>query len=167
MHILIVGGTGMLSSLTEQLARTHTISLIARHASTSRLASLEYVFAYDADYSDDAHIREVLACAIAQNGVIDQCILWIHSYAAHIVPMIAAHTRGAIYDIIGSTTRDPRMVHRWDHPRYHRILLGYVREGERSRWLTDAEICAGVQAGIEADGSSVVGMIEPWDQRPS
>ncbi|NUN53550.1 MAG: hypothetical protein HUU06_12290 [Planctomycetaceae bacterium] len=47
------------------------------------------------------------------------------------------------------------------------MILGFVREGDRSRWLTDAEIAAGVLGAIAADRPrTVVGVVEPWSARP-
>lgn len=51
--------------------------------------------------------------------------------------------------------------------RYHQVILGFVRQGNRSRWLTDAEISAGVIAALQSDQrDSIVGIVEPWPLRP-
>lgn len=51
--------------------------------------------------------------------------------------------------------------------RYREIILGFVLEGDRSRWLTDAEISAGVLAAVDADQPRyIVGTVRPWHLRP-
>ena len=54
-----------------------------------------------------------------------------------------------------------------DGIRDSQAILGFVVEGGRSRWLTDAEIAAGVLAAIDGDEDpSVVGTVRPWTMRP-
>lgn len=50
---------------------------------------------------------------------------------------------------------------------YREAILGFVREGHSSRWLTHSEISAGVLAAVDsARPRTVVGVVEPWSERP-
>ena len=50
---------------------------------------------------------------------------------------------------------------------YRQIILGFVLEGNTSRWHTNKEIAAGVNRAIQADEERfVVGTLEPWEMRP-
>ena len=51
--------------------------------------------------------------------------------------------------------------------RYRRVVLGFVVEGTRSRWLTDDEISAGVVRALESgEDRTLVGVLEPRAMRP-
>jgi len=51
---------------------------------------------------------------------------------------------------------------------YHQVQLGFVIEGDRSRWLTHSEISGGVIEAIRGGlPRHVVGTLEPWSRRPS
>ena len=50
---------------------------------------------------------------------------------------------------------------------YRQVILGFVIEGGRSRWLTHAEISGGVLDAVRNDRLfSIVGTVEPWSLRP-
>jgi hypothetical protein len=47
------------------------------------------------------------------------------------------------------------------------VVLGFVLEAGKSRWLTNAEISDGVFAAIAAQAPhSIVGTVEPWSAKP-
>lgn len=50
---------------------------------------------------------------------------------------------------------------------YHEVILGFVTEGEDSRWLTHDEISRGVLTAIDGQASRfIVGTVEPRSARP-
>ncbi len=50
---------------------------------------------------------------------------------------------------------------------YAAVVLGFVVEGGRSRWLSNDEISDGVFAAIESGAAlSIVGTLEPWSAHP-
>ena len=50
---------------------------------------------------------------------------------------------------------------------YHQVILGFMRTSSGSRWLRNAEISQGVLGAIASKKPlSIVGTIEPWDERP-
>ncbi len=80
---------------------------------------------------------------------------------------------GRIVHVLGSASRDPATLgseapRRQHRVRYQRVLLGFVVEQGRSRWLTDAEICAGALAAVDDPAADpyVVGQVEPWSAHP-
>ena len=72
----------------------------------------------------------------------------------------------------GSAGTDPRLEpqEERDMPRRGDVLdvfLGYALEGNQRRWLTNAEVSAGVlEAWTHRLTNHAVGQIDPWDQRP-
>ena len=50
---------------------------------------------------------------------------------------------------------------------YQSVLLGFVVETPKSRWLTNAEISNGVFAAIASEAPhTVIGTVEPWSAKP-
>jgi hypothetical protein len=50
---------------------------------------------------------------------------------------------------------------------YQAVVLGFMLEGAKSRWLTNAEICDGVLAALQSERAlSIVGTVEPWSAKP-
>ncbi len=50
---------------------------------------------------------------------------------------------------------------------YQAVLLGFVVEQGRSRWLANDEISSGVFAALESGSAfSIVGTVEPWSAHP-
>jgi hypothetical protein len=50
---------------------------------------------------------------------------------------------------------------------YHQIHLGFVIDGNKSRWLTHQEISDGVIRCIRMNTRKlIVGTLTPWDKRP-
>ena len=50
---------------------------------------------------------------------------------------------------------------------YQEVILGFMREGAASRWLTDDEIASGVLAAIDRPmPRQIIGVTRPWTARP-
>jgi hypothetical protein len=176
-HILVVGGTGMLAGLVKALAGDGgRLSLLSRHA--SRFVGAANITGYDVDYYDEAAFASTLDAV----GPIDLAVAWLHTVkipaARRLAERIGASDRpGRLFQVLGSATSDPahpdRLATAADvatalpRCRLRQVVLGFQVEGDRSRWLTDAEICGGVLAAVQSDrGYSVVGQVEPWSARP-
>lgn len=124
----------------------------------------------------------VIAGAIQKFGPVDLVVSWIHSTApnaafeiARLVTREAA--RVAFYDVLGSATLDPANAKLFTEKvkkfaalsnlNYRAVVLGFVIENEKSRWLTRNEISTGVLAAIASDAELfMVGTTEPWSSRP-
>jgi NAD(P)-dependent dehydrogenase (short-subunit alcohol dehydrogenase family) len=182
-HALVVGGTGMLRGVCHHLAsRTRVVSVVARHP--DRIASdfVEFTSTLNqltVDYRDNKALRQALMGATEVYGPIGLAVCWIHGSAPE-APFTIAEVVGVepcrYVHVLGSAVADPtrcdvdRLTRFGLHPHigYHEVILGFVREGRRSRWLTDAEITEGVIAAIESEAKRMlVGTVEPWAARPS
>jgi hypothetical protein len=132
------------------------------------------------DYRDRGAFRGRLLEARERFGRYALAVGWIRTSATdardsvldlmNVGPDIARY-----FDVIGSTGRHPAAVSVERHRRYdglpfvgyRTIVLGFVAEGGRTRWLSDAEISEGVMHAVTSDAlSSVVGELEPWTARP-
>jgi len=175
-HILVVGGTGMLSGLVKALAGDGgRLSLLSRHA--SRFGG-EGVTGYDVDYYDEAGFVSALDVA----GPIDLAVAWFHTLKIATPRRLAERLGtstgcGRLFQVLGSAIADPAHPDRLatavevgaglPHCQLRQVVLGFHADGGRSRWLTDGEISAGVLDAVRADRAySVVGQVEPWSARP-
>jgi hypothetical protein len=176
VHTLVVGGTGMLSGATIWLAEQgHTVSVVSRRPGIfSSCSDPGRIRSITVDYRESDNLRRCIAEAIAMRGPIGLAVAWIHSDAPDALRVIS--------DEISSRTKEPwRLFHvrgsaAYLHPEqpqvpinclYRQVILGFVLEGDRSRWLTHEEISGGVIRAIQRDAErTVVGTLEPWDQRP-
>jgi len=186
-HTLLVGATGMLREAAVELARhsTHVTSIARTDASLARLdgdlrdAGCVH-HAVPVDHRDPDRFAAAVSGAIGACGPIDLAVGWFHSTgreAAHALGEIltAQQTDARYFRALGSAAGDPtasleeesRTLRALGGFRYRTVVLGFVVEGAGSRWLTDAEISAGVLRAVETDAAhSVVGTVEPWSRRP-
>ncbi len=170
-HVLVVGGTGMLSGLVEALAGDGgRLSLLSRRAST---ANRPGVTGYDVDYHD----APAFTAALDAIGPVNLAIVWFHTLKIAAPRRLAERVDGRLFQVLGSATGDPAHPERLAAAagvaegladcRLRQVVLGFLVEGGRSRWLTDAEISGGVLDAVRADRAfSVVGQTEPWSARP-
>jgi NAD(P)-dependent dehydrogenase (short-subunit alcohol dehydrogenase family) len=174
-HILVVGGTGMLSGLCEALAGDGgRLSLLARRATAWGGAAAGQ---FDCDYYDEAGFTAALDAAVAANGPVDLAVTWIHTLKIAASRRVAERTRGRLFQVLGSAAADPARPEVLDlgrtvvdglrDCRLRQVVLGFKVEAGRSRWLIDEEISGGVLEAIRADRPvSVIGQTEPWSLRP-
>lgn len=184
-HCLIIGGTGMLREVSRQLAYDYnTVSVIARNPHmlySLRRETMHLKGNLDPiqiDYMDYEKLREEVELSRERYGNISLVVSWIHSTAPKASSIIAntinLQKEGfRFFDILGSSSADPSKEIRLpefsnlDHIQYRQIILGFITDGNNSRWLTDEEISSGVLKAIEEDiERSVIGVTEPWDRRP-
>lgn len=181
-HALVVGGTGMLREASLALAsRFQALTVVARRAERlDRLAAdlpLGYPFHPLAlDWADDEALTGGLARAQAASGPIDLAVCWIHGSAPRAPGLVARSIAPARYvHVVGSAAAEPGRVGGARREavasvagiRYTQAILGFVLQGRHARWLTDAEISAGVLCAVDSDADPyVVGTIRPWERRP-
>ncbi len=180
-HILVVGGTGMLSDMVEALAREGgRLSLLSRRASQAARLS---VVGYDTDYLDDEAFAAALDRAVAASGPVDLAVAWFRTLKIaaprRLAEAVGAPGRpGRLVQVLGSAVGDPEHPDRLARAasvaegletcRLRQVVLGFQLTGQVARWHTQAEISAGVLAAIREDLAwSVVGTLEPWSARPS
>lgn len=165
----------MLSGLCEALAGDGgRLSLLARRASAWGGSA---VGRFDCDYYDEVAFAAALDAAVAAHGPIDLAVTWFHTLKIAAPRRVAERTVGRMFQVLGSAAADPARPQALDLARavadglpdcrLRQVVLGFEVEGARSRWLTDAEISAGVLQAIQDDRPlSVVGRTEPWSDRP-
>ena len=173
-RVLIVGGSGMLADLARTLCeRADRVSILARNEKRIR-AVAPAVEPIVCDYNDGVALAEALS-VIAPPDLV---IAWIHGRAPHARRALAEClvAEGRFVQVLGSAHADPA------HPErllemakaaealpidYQSVVLGFVVENGASRWLSNAEISAGVLAALESERPvSVVGTVEPWSAKP-
>lgn len=186
-HALVIGGTGMLRSVSLHLAESgYAVSVIARSkerldslaaaASTSRGA----IHPLPLDYRQSERLVTALRTAMERNGPVELAVCWIHSVAPDALRLTVEtlasnstscrlfHVRGsAVANPASAGPRAPEWIQEYPGVRYRQVILGFVVEGGRSRWLTHDEISGGVISAIAGDAAySIVGTVEPWSMRP-
>mgnify|MGYP006288237199 CR=1 FL=1 len=179
-HILVIGGTGMLAAATRQLAScSEAVTLVARQPEALDGLECEQVERIAVDYHRSEALLDHLGRASASQGAFDLALTWVHGSAdttlGRIAEWLATQAESPrLVDVQGSAAGRPggasprhRRLSEIDGVVYQRVILGFVIEDGRSRWLTHDEISAGVldavASGVEA---CVVGVVEPWDSRP-
>ena len=172
-HILVVGGTGMLSGLCEALIGDGgRLSLVSRRA--SRVAGPD---GFDCDDYDPHAFTAALDAAVARSGPIELAVAWFHDAGIAAPRLLAERVRGRLFLVLGSATADPAHPDRLEQARrlaeglpdcaVRLVVLGFQMEPGGARWLTDAEISEGALQAVRSDRSlSVVGRVEPWPARP-
>ena len=187
LHALVVVGTGMLRGLSLALAEEgHMVSVVAR--TPSRLQSLTDaakdfsggINPLPLDYRDGARLQNALRRAVERFGPFGLAVCWIHSTAPEALRQVAGfiadtskscrlfHVRGsAAANPLTGSWRPPEWTASYPNIQYRQVILGFVIEGGRSRWLTHAEISGGVLDAVRNDRLfSIVGTVEPWSLRP-
>lgn len=181
MHALVIGGSGMLSGASLWLAEQgYRVSVIGRNPQKLRRLSDRNanLFGVSADYSRAAEFAATLQDLMNSRGPASLVVAWIHFDEERVIRQTADAIRLAggedfpwhLYHVLGSSSNLDEILKTVPVPAsctYHQVQLGFVIEGNRSRWLTHSEISGGV---IEAVRGSlprhVVGTLEPWSMRP-
>jgi NAD(P)-dependent dehydrogenase (short-subunit alcohol dehydrogenase family) len=173
-HALIVGGSGMLAGLCRSLCDDcDKVSVLARNEKRIR-AIAPTIDVVACDYNDGVALAEILS----QIEPPDLVIAWIHGRAQKARRAFADCVRaeGRYMQILGSAHGDPAHPERLTEMAaaadglpidYQAVVLGFVAESGKSRWLNNAEICAGVLGAVESGAPlSIVGTVEPWSAKP-
>ncbi|HEY4942842.1 MAG TPA: hypothetical protein VII56_15545 [Rhizomicrobium sp.] len=173
-HALVVGGSGMLAGLCRSLCDcSDRVSVMARNDKRIRAIG-GAIEPLACDYNDGVALSEILAGLEPP----DLVVAWIHGRAPQARRALAESVRaeGRLLQVLGSAHGDPA------HPErllemaqaaeglpidYSAVVLGFVVEGGKSRWLNNAEISAGVFAAVQSGAPlSIVGTVEPWSAKP-
>ncbi|MCT1902371.1 short-chain dehydrogenase [Oceanobacillus sojae] len=181
-HILVVGGTGILSEASLWLTNNSAkVSIIARdQGKMERLMSKAhpdtFITPLLVDYKDSAALKENIKNCIQQDGPIDLVIAWIHSSSNHALDIVSREvaqqsSTWKLYHVLGSSSNLAQIkeaaVKKYSGCQYRQIQLGFILEKEHSRWLTNQEISEGVIDAVANEKSvKVIGTLEPWDRRP-
>lgn len=173
-HALIVGGSGMLAGLCRSLCeQSDRVSVLARNEKRIR-AIAKTIAPIACDYNDGVALSEELALLDPP----DLVVAWIHGRAPQARRALAECVRaeGRFVAVLGSAHGDPAHPERLaemaqaaaDLPiDYQAVVLGFVVDNGKSRWLNNVEISQGVMLAIEsAMPLRIVGTVEPWSAKP-
>lgn len=170
-HICIIGGTGMLAKVTRWYAENnHIVSVIARNeAKMNRMkdscSNPENIKAIYLDYRDTAELYTELQNSIQIYGPLTEAVAWLHSDGLHALSTIfeLIEENSNVWQVIGSQANGEKLRKQYQPQKdiqYNFIQLGFVRENDRQRWLTNVEIADGVIHSIKTGLSySLVGEI--------
>lgn len=179
-HALVIGGTGMMRDVSLYLAcQGGQVSVVAR--TRKDLDTLEKeadgnLFGVSVDYGDRQKLDDALSSAIAERGNFDMIVAWIHDpvlpLAAHLADFASRDAR--YIHVRGSAAANPADTHASIRSEfnngslsYEEVILGYVIESGRSRWLTNGEIANGIIESIRFPKErTIVGVVRPWSARP-
>lgn len=168
MNTLVVGGTGMLAGVLKGLLDAgEQVYSVSRHAPKQRHERLHPLLL-------DYHDLDALQAALQAHAPFDRAVVWIHSSAPAAPLVVAEAVQGDYFHVLGSAAADPARPDPARRSRfeglgvhYQEIILGFQPVQGGSRWLSHAEISAGVwQALQNPSPRSVVGTVEPWEARP-
>lgn len=186
-HALVVGGTGMLRGVSLYLAEQgYTVSVVARRRDRlqalvdSAAAFRGEIVPLQLDYGDPVELERALARSAGAFGPIALAVCWVHSVATDPLSVVARTIAGAgasprLFHIRGSASakpaaggpRIPQSLLAFPTLRYRQVILGFVIENGRSRWLSHREISDGVISAVSSDREiTIVGTVEPWSMRP-
>lgn len=185
-HVLVVGGTGMLKDVSLYFAfHGMNVSVIARDQNKFEELILSkdsygFINPVRVDYSDYEQLKQKLCNAISIYGPIETAVCWIHSTAPEAIYIIAkllneSNIPVKLYHVLGSESSNPSIanedfkqtLYRFKNIAYKKIILGFVTEDEKSRWLTNIEIGNGVIDALKKDDEVfIVGKVEPWERHP-
>lgn len=186
-HSMVIGGTGMLSEASIQIARrSESLTSIAR--TEESLASIDEAVSganchhemVAQDYDRAPEMCSVVRDAIRKTGPVELLVMWIHDEGTPLPLAIGEIISEAgipfrVVHILGSAAGDPLRASGAVESRltafanitYQQVILGFNADSDGSRWLTHDEISAGVVSAVDSGSSrSIVGQIEPWDLRP-
>jgi len=149
-HVLVVGGTGMLSGMTKWLAkRSKSLTLVARHP--QRLATELGCISYPLDWSAPNAID------ILPDRKFNLLISWLHKDGLWLARPFEdlLVSGGRSIRIHGSTSLKMGIRAKVDpNPRKDirrtTVVLGWIADSNTRRWLSNREISDGV---IEAIGT--------------
>jgi len=177
-HALTLGCTGMLAGAALGFeADGYAVSYLSRSGKLPESSSgTSHICNWESETSQHAAVRS----AIDGYGIPKLVLAWAHSVGP--VLALARQLSGSAQEIqfhhvLGSSVRNPNRKNALARIRlgftelpgihWHAICLGFVREGEGSRWLTHSEISGGALEAMRLRTPIyTVGQTAPWKHRP-
>ncbi|MBH0229177.1 SDR family NAD(P)-dependent oxidoreductase [Halobacillus sp. KCTC 3957] len=176
-HVLVIGGTGMLSGVCRRLAEEGaTVSVIGRSREkhkqlTDLLEKSESINPLIVDYQDYLKVEEEVKRALDRIGPVSKVISWTpYNQVLEFILKLVSEDQGSydLYQVLGSRRyfeKNTLVVP--SNCNHHSIYLGFIIEEEKSRWLTHEEISNGVIEGIKTRAQEyIAGTLEPYEKRP-
>jgi NAD(P)-dependent dehydrogenase (short-subunit alcohol dehydrogenase family) len=179
-HALVIGGTGMLSDVSLWLvSEGYHVSVIGRDEERlkqlrSRVQDSTCITPIAVDYHQEESLREKIRTTVAKNGPLELVVAWIHSPFKNVLESITLEVANpkqwSLFHVIGSRANATKLradLNRAVNCNYRQVQLGFMVEGQNSRWLTHEEISEGViEAILKETQYHLVGVLEPESKRP-
>jgi NAD(P)-dependent dehydrogenase (short-subunit alcohol dehydrogenase family) len=171
MHVLVVGGTGILRPAATALLRSgEQVTVVARGVAPSVRGARPVAV----DVTDTRALAAGLDDAIAAAGPIGLALAYAPTAPAGSLAELAARVHGRLVHVLvsrwGAPGADRIVRDRWAPDGAGstvRVTLGWVAGPRGARWHTPAEVSRGVLDAARGDAPEVVlGTLEPWEQRP-
>jgi len=172
-HALIIGGSGMLKETSIWVAINYDyVTVIGR--SKKKMDSLinqcNNINPLYLDYHNTSNLKLEIEEQIRKLGNVDLIVAWLHSTAPTALPtiinLVTKHPNNwRLVHILGSSSNLETIKKTLSVPEnctYSQVQLGFVRDNNTSRWLTNTEISSGVIRAIsQKEVNYIVGTIEP------
>lgn len=175
-HALVVGGTGMLAGVTRWLAASgYVTTVVARNEARLRAFEQSHplIRGMAVNYYESEKLISTIRQSIRDRGAFELAVCWVHTFEPlQVICDAIADAQQTPWDLYrirgsGDDDREPDTVDLPPWGRYHEVVLGFVIENGRSRWLTHREISDGIIAAIASGQTkAVVGLLEPRERRP-
>lgn len=177
-HVLVIGGTGMLKEASLWFADNgYIVSVIGRnpkkHKNMSSVSTCpERINSLIVDYTNHALLERQLRDAMANYGPFSMVVSWISSLPSLklINDIVSEHSSSwKLYQVKGSRRYfEDDVLPVPSNCKHRSIYLGFVIEGDTSRWLMNTEISQGVIKSVEEDTKdSIIGVLHPYERRPN
>jgi hypothetical protein len=151
---LVIGGTGMLQDATQWLIeRSRKTLLVSRKASRFE-ANNANVIAIDADWNDSSFLPKVRS-GIEKAGSISDALFWIHDPEPVLTWLLPLLPGARVVVVLGSMDVRPKLIEAAAN--VATVRLGSIATADGRRWLTNAEISAGVIEALLSGKSNIVG----------
>ncbi|WP_052129854.1 Rossmann-fold NAD(P)-binding domain-containing protein [Ureibacillus sinduriensis] len=124
------------------------------------------------DYHNTSNLKFEVEEQVRKLGHIDLIVVWVHSTAPNALPTIInlvakQPNKWSLVHILGSSLNLETIKKNISVPEncnYSHVHLGFVRENNTARWLTNTEISSWVIRAIsQKEANYIVGTIEPWE----
>lgn len=181
-HVLVFGGTGMLSKATDWIVE-HAAHTTVFGRNYNRLMQMKKnnsgngLDIRELDYTNISALKDEIKYSFNQYGPIDMVVSWIHGTAPNAIPTIKQqisqlqnehwtfiHVKGSSKNLTSIVSTDIANAGNFNSKE---VRLGFIFDGNFSRWLTNEEISNGVIQSIKGDKDIItVGTLEPWEKRP-
>lgn len=179
-HALVIGGSGMLSVATLWLAKEgYHVSVIGRNQERldhlkNQVLNPATITTLSLDYRQEDIFKDRIAMTIERNGPLELVVAWIHFPFKNGLETIAQVAGDGqpwrMVHVIGSRSNHQAVragLNLAETCSYQQVQLGFVLDGETSRWLKHEEISNGVIEAIAKDKQyQLIGVLEPENRRP-
>lgn len=154
-HICIIGGSGMLAGVTKwYVDNDHIVSVVARNEEKMNrmkdsCSNPENIKAIYLDYRDLTKLHRSLEQNKKEYGPLSEVVIWVHSDGLDVISTVfeLLEEKSKVWQVIGSQANAENLQKQY-HPKkdleYNFIQLGFLRENNSQRWLTNNEIADGV-----------------------